>query len=312
MTTYWENLNQRKRRLKAFEAAWAREQDQQPGWATNEEDKRFQKLLYEWLRFHEAMLVEEIVPETLKYLRNNPGCRERGRYAHVLVDEYQDMNRAEQSLIDLLNENGTLTILGDADQSIYEAFRYAHPEGITEFHETPRGQGTHDIPLDICRRCPTRVVSLANELIQHNQNRTKQTLKPLRTNGDGEIHVVQWQTVDAEAEGIARFISGRIESGAFAPGEVLVLSPFRKLGYLIRDRLVEYLGAGAAHSFFHEEFLDGNPKRQDDNKAQEAFTLLRLAVNPNDRVALRCWLGFGDGELCFTEYQRLRSYGQGN
>jgi len=46
----------------------------------------------------------------------------------------------------------------------------------------------------------------------------------------------------------------------------------------------------------------------DDCKAQEAFTLLTLLTNPDDRVALRCWLGFGSPTLRTTEYQRLREH----
>ena len=88
---FHENYYNRRRRLKAFEAAWAREQDQQPGWPLEEADQHFQGILNEWLRFHRAMLIGELVPITLSYLRNNPGIPERGRYRHVLVDEYQDL-----------------------------------------------------------------------------------------------------------------------------------------------------------------------------------------------------------------------------
>ena len=130
---------ERRDRLQAFAAAWAREQDQEPGWAEDETDRRFQAVLDEWLRFHEAMLIGELVPVALRYLRDNPNCPERRQFDHVLVDEYQDLNRAEQSLIDLLSENGKLTVIGDEDQSIYESFRYAHPEGISRFHETHEG-----------------------------------------------------------------------------------------------------------------------------------------------------------------------------
>jgi len=171
------NYYARRRRLKAFEAAWAREQDQEPGWPQDETDRRFQGLLNEWLRFHQAMLLGELVPVTLRYLRDNPGCPERHQFNHVLVDEYQDLNRAEQSVIDLLSERGSLTVIGDEDQSIYESFRYAHPEGISEFDESH--EGTHDIPLELCRRCPTRVVAVAKELIRNNMRRTERVLQPM-------------------------------------------------------------------------------------------------------------------------------------
>jgi DNA helicase-2/ATP-dependent DNA helicase PcrA len=294
----------RRARLKAFEAAWSREQDQDPGWPRDEIDRLFQGLLDEWLRFHQAMLLGELVPVTLRYLRDNPGCPERRQFDHVLVDEYQDLNRAEQSLIDLLSERGSLAVIGDEDQSIYESFRYAHPEGISEFNGTH--EGTCDIPLEVCRRCPTRIVTIANELIQNNLRRTGRVLRPKPDNCEGNIHVVQWSNMESEAEGIAQFISNRIASGEFEPGKTLVLCSRRQFGYMIRDALREC--GRSAHSFFHEEALEGKPKKLDDCRAQEAFTLLTLLTNPDDRVALRCWLGFGNPTLRTREYERIREY----
>jgi len=299
-----EDFYARKRRLKAFEAVWAREQDQDPGWPQDEADRQFQVLLDEWLRFHQAMLVGELVPMTFRYLRDNPACPELRQYDHMLVDEYQDLNRAEQHMIDLLSERGTLTIVGDEDQSIYEAMRYAHPEGIAEFHQTH--PGTSDIPLHECRRCPTKIVAMANELIQYNIRRRGRVMTPRRGNPMGDIHVVQWKDMASEAEGIADFITAKVNSHEFEPGKTLVLCSRRQFGYMIRDAL--RARNTSAHSFFHEEDLEGNPKKPDENQAQEAFELLTLVANPDDRVALRCWLGFGHRILRKNEYERLREY----
>lgn len=302
--TEFGNFYARRRRLKAFESAWAREQDQEPGWAIDETDRRFQRTLIDWLRFHQAMLLSEIVPETLKYLRDNPACQELSRFDHVLVDEYQDLNRAEQSLIDILSSNASLTIIGDEDQSIYESFRYAHPEGIADFEQTH--QNTLTVPLSVCHRCPRLIVEIANRLISNNTIRTDRILSPKEGNPEGEIHIVQWPDMQTEALGIAKFIDHKINSGEFDPGQVLILCPRRQFGYLIRDALRDV--GRAAHSFFHEEILEGNPKRLKGCQAQEAFTLLTLAANLRDRVALRCWLGFGDSNLRARECQFLRTY----
>lgn len=301
---YQEDYHHRKRRLKAFEAAWARNQDQLPGWPPTEADRHFQGILNEWLLFHRAMLVGELIPITLRYLRDNPGCEERRLYRHVLVDEYQDLNRAEQSLIDFLVENGNLTVVGDEDQSIYEAFRYAHPEGISQFNlEHP---DTLDIPMEESRRCPTRIVGMANHLIQTNIRRLRHRLLSLPGNPRGDIHVVQWQTMLDEAAGIAEYITRKIESREFDPGNTLVLSPRRQFGYLVRDELLQR--GVRAHSFFQEEILEGQPKVLNESQAQQYFTLLTLLVNPDDMVALRCWLGYGSQNLCAREYHRLREY----
>jgi superfamily I DNA/RNA helicase len=75
------------------------------------------------------MLIGELVPETLRYLRNNPASAALEMHDHIVVDEYQDLNRAEQELIDVLSVGKHLSIIGDVDQSIYR-FRYANPDGI--------------------------------------------------------------------------------------------------------------------------------------------------------------------------------------
>lgn len=291
------------RRLNAFNAAWARLQSDEPGWPTDLTDRAFQSELLSWLTFHEAMLVGELVPEALRFLRGNPASPFRPHFAHVLVDEYQDLNRAEQALLDLLADAGTLTVVGDEDQSIY-SFKYAHPEGISTFDENH--PATADESLDECRRCPTAIVEMANHLIQYNPTRSARTLVPLEGAPPGEVFVVQWSGLDEEVDGIAKFVDSRVKGGHVEAGSVLILSPRRHMGYRIRDALND-LGT-PAHSFFHEEALDGNPKELGTSDAQQAFALLTLLANPEDRVALRCWCGFGSDSLRRNAWARVRAH----
>ncbi len=295
------NIHKRRKRLKAFESAWARLQTDQLGWPNNPTDREFQQHLLDWLKFHNTMLIGELVPETLRYLGTNPAIPERSAFSHALVDEYQDLNAAEQEFIRLIAENAQLTIIGDENQSIY-SFKYAHPQGISEFHS--RHDGTADATLDICRRCPTSIVDMANYLISCSPGRSEHALIPRPENGVGEIRIVQWRSMEQEAQGIAWFIKQRIEAGV-DPGRILVLAPRRQFGYGIRDALNER--DVQAHSFFQEEALDGDPKKIDECRVQLAFTLLTLLANPADSVALRCWCGFGSGDLRRGAWGRIRN-----
>jgi len=300
-------IRAREDRLQAFNAAWARLQSETPGWPHDPIDQVFHRELVGWLRFHEAMLIAELVPETLRYLRDNPASPHRSVFEHVLVDEYQDLNKAEQVLLDLVAERGHLIVAGDEDQSIY-SFKFAHPEGIASFDGSH--PGTHDEGLDECRRCPRGVVEMANTLITNNPGRTPRVLKPLPGNPDGEVFVLQWRSVEDEAQGIAEIVRRRIQDREVEPGRVLVLAPRRHLGYQIRDAL-NALGV-YAHSFFHEEALEGDPKCLGESNAQQAFTLLTLLANPDDRVALRCWCGFGSDSLRSGAWARLREHCEGS
>lgn len=292
----WGGVRERRRRLQAFNAAWARVQTDEPGWPTDPVDRAFHVALLGWLRFHEAILIGELVPEALRYLRENPASPDRRAFGHVLVDEYQDLNRAEQELLDLLAQEGTLAVIGDEDQSIY-SFKHAHPEGIATFDRTH--PGTHEEALQECRRCPQRIVEMANALIGGNTNRTPRALHVRPSNPEGEVFVLQWNNMAEEAEGIAAFIRRRIQSGDVDAGNVLVLAPRRQFGYAIRDALNN--ARVPAHSFFHEEALDDTP-------AQEAYVLLTLLADPEDRVALRCWCGFGSVSLRTAAWERLRHH----
>jgi DNA helicase-2/ATP-dependent DNA helicase PcrA len=129
---------EREKRIRAYEAAWARLQHDEPGFAQTPTDASFQRVLIAWLRFHEGMLIGEIIPELYRYLRNNPAAPERSLYDHVLVDEYQDLNKAEQAVVDLLSTTASLCVVGDDDQSLY-SFKHAHPEGIRTFPATHPG-----------------------------------------------------------------------------------------------------------------------------------------------------------------------------
>lgn len=288
-------------RVRAFEAAWARRQSEDPGWPSKPIDRQFESVLLGWLRFHRAMLIGEVIPETLRYLRNNPACPARKSFDHVLVDEYQDLNRAEQELVELLAGNGSLGIVGDADQSIYR-FRHANPEGIDDFGT--RHQAIWDSTLDECRRCPTRVVAIADHLIRQNHSSvTAPRLRPFPNNPAGEVHITQWNDVEEEGEGLAQFLAHLVESGRYLPGEILVLTPRRLLGYAIRDHLVDL--DVPTHSFSGEEVLESDA-------AQRTFALMSLLVDRDDRVALRWWLGEGSQDSRRGAYHRLREYCEGS
>jgi superfamily I DNA/RNA helicase len=192
---------ERAKRIRAYEAAWARLQHEEPGFALSAEDAAFQRVLLAWLRFHEGMLIGEIIPELYRYLRNNPAARERSLYDHVLVDEYQDLNKAEQAVVDLLSTNAALCVVGDDDQSLY-SFKHAHPEGIRTFPQTHVGCTNH--ALVECYRCPTGVVAIANALIGHNIDREPIQLAPVMANGPGELWITQFPNVGREAQASSR------------------------------------------------------------------------------------------------------------
>ena len=306
-----EGIKVLEERLQAFETVWARKPDQEAGYARDDADRNFYLALDTWLKFHKALLIEEIIPQTLTYLRDNPASPELRHYEHILVDEYQDLNRADQTLLDELSKNASLTVIGDEDQAIYERLRYSHPEGIYNFTKTH--QGAERYSLELCRRCPTKIVDMANHFNQPNKNREGRKLVPQVKNGLGEVHIVQWQNLDSEAEGLAKYIKTRVERGEMFPQDILILCTRRDFGSRIKDVLSSPQYEVPVKLLFRPKIFKANPAQNEidetdikpELKAQERFTLLKLLANPEDRVSLRCWLGFGSLHRRSVSYLKL-------
>ncbi len=285
-----------KKLKKAYEAAWARLQHQQPGYAPDAADAAFQTDLLAWLQFHEAMLIGEVIPQIHQYLDSNPAATERSEYTHILVDEYQDLNRAEQGVIELLSDAASVCIVGDDDQSIY-SFKHAHPDGIREWlYANP---GADDLGLDECRRCPTKVVEMANSLIGHNALRpVPRPLNPMPVNGVGDVRIIQYSTIDQEVAGVTALVSQMIADGV-PPGDILVLAQSRAFGTPLYEALVA--SSVPTKSYYAESELS-----HDD--AQFAFALLKLFANRQDRVALRWLVGVNGNNWHAAGYRRVREY----
>lgn len=294
--------------IKAFEAYWARLQHQQPGWPTEPLERAFDTALRDWLRFHRAMLIGEVIPLALDFVSNNPQSPAVPRFDHILVDEYQDLNRADQALIESIALPTTeVTVVGDEDQSIY-SFRHAHPEGIG--HYDRRHQNTHDVVLDECRRCPQLVVEMATSLIQQNTRIRTGVVRPSPTKAAGDVTVVQHASVREEVNTTSEYIVWYLTNNpGVMPGEVLVLATRRAWGHAIREELNVMAQARTlpwrAQSFFREEGLEKEA-------AREGFTALALLVDPDDVAALRAWLAFGAQDGRARAYARLMAHCQAN
>jgi superfamily I DNA/RNA helicase len=182
--------------IDAYEAAWARLQTDEPGGPTDKIDCEFHAALLDWLQYHRSMLIGELVPLTLAFLQQNPAASVIRPFPQVLADEYQDLNKADQQLVDLLASHGGFTVVGDDSQSIY-GFRHANPEGIRSFHETHNDTARYTI--DLCRRCPPNIVQISNALISHDARRVRPVpLCPDDTRPEADLYIVQHDTIDTD------------------------------------------------------------------------------------------------------------------
>ena len=222
----------------------------------------------QWLQRHHGMLVGEVVYLCVTGLESQD--IPPGQFDHVVIDEYQDLTAAEQELVRMIwTESGTLTVMGDDDQSIF-SFRFNHPEGIADFNtDWPQCK---DLTFTDNRRCGERILTTANLMMaEAGSNKPPMNWKSGRT---GEVKAVQWETFDDEISGLAAYIQANAEES------FLVLVPRRFIGYRLADAIGD-----DAKTAFAEQVLD-------DHVAQEAFATVSLLADPDDFVAARSYLGF--------------------
>ena len=121
------------------------------------------------LRENNAIDFDDIINYTIKILMDNPDLLElySNRFRYVLVDEYQDTNKAQFTLVTLLaSKHGNITVVGDNDQGIY-SFRGADISNILNFERD--FPGTKIIKLEQNYRCTGNILKVANEVIKNNE-----------------------------------------------------------------------------------------------------------------------------------------------
>jgi len=286
-----------KKLIQGYTAAWAQSQGDEPGFPNNDEEKAFQAALLAWLEFHHGMLIGELIPYLVRYLKDNPAAAERSEFKHLLVDEFQDLNKAEQTAIAYLGEAAEICIVGDDDQSIF-SFKCAHPDGIREWKDLHAVCA--DLEMADCHRCPTTVVDMANALISVNANRAPRALTPLPEKGPGEVAIVQVPYLHDEASWITAKVKALIEKGVH-PSEIIILVQRSRATKPIVNAL---RGEGIpAKSYYEESQLDSAA-------AQERFALFKLYLESEDRVALRYLLGSDRADFASKPYARVRQHCQ--
>jgi len=215
------------------------------------------------------------------------------RYRYVLIDEYQDTNRAQFAIARYIaGEHRNICVVGDPDQSIYR-WRGADIRNILEFEESFEGAVT--VALGENFRSTEHVVAAADALIRHNKRRKA---KPLYTGlGQGErIRIVRASDEHAEADEVSKAIVSANAAG-LPWREIAVLYRMNSLSRVVEDALrrrqVPYrIVRGTA---FYER-----------KEVKDLMAYLRLTANVSDDVACARIVnvparGIGDSSLARIE-----------
>lgn len=165
-----------------------------------------------WKRRNEKIDFDDMLTECYDVLSQDEKVRKawQDRFDYILVDEFQDVNRAQYACLQMLAApKNNLFVVGDDDQSIY-GFRGASPSFMLDF---PKDfPGTEKVFLDVNYRCSGRIIRLASQVIGTNVSRYAKEIKGDRDLGE-RINVFVAKDSGEEAELTAQKIARLLEEG---------------------------------------------------------------------------------------------------
>lgn len=229
------------------------------------------------LRKAGAMDFDDLLTVTVELFREHPDVLEQyqRRFQHVLVDEYQDTNPAQNEIVLQLGaQHGNVFVVGDSDQSVY-AFRGADIRNILDFEKA--FPDTTVIVLDQNYRSTQLILDAANAVIDHNEGRKP---KHLWTEKEGGEKIIRYQGDDESDE--AAWVVGEMtklhESGDLRWSDVAIFYRTNAQSRVLEEQLVRldipYKVVGGTRFYDRREIKD-------------ALAYLRAVVNPADEVSLK-------------------------
>ena len=228
------------------------------------------------LKDNNAIDFDDIINFTVKILMNNPDVLEyyANKFKYILVDEYQDTNKSQFTLITLFaSRYGNVTAVGDNDQGIY-SFRGADISNILNFEKD--FPGTKIIKLEQNYRCTGNILKVANEIIRNNE--VKYDKKLWTENELGNLPKV-FSAENEYDEG--RYIAEQIEH--LRREEYYKYSDFAVL-YRMNTQ------SRAIEDIFRRENIPykivGGLKFYERKEIKDIIAYLRLIQNPSDNLSL--------------------------
>jgi DNA helicase-2/ATP-dependent DNA helicase PcrA len=216
-------------------------------------------------------------------LRENDALRSDldNRYRYILVDEYQDTNLAQYSIVRALSNNHpNLAVTGDPDQSIY-GWRGASVRNILEFeNDYP---DVRVVRLEHNYRSTPNILHVADELIARNARRKPKSLLAAKAPGP-PVRLVHYQTHKHEAIGIAERIAHQIQTKGRRPREFAVFYRVNALSRSVEDALrqhgIPYQVVSGVEFYQRKEIKDVLAYLQLINNPRDNNAFLRIVNTP--------------------------------
>ena len=224
-----------------------------------------------------ALDFDDIIMLTIKLLLENPQVAEyyQRKFRYILVDEYQDTNTAQYSLISILaQEYKNLCVVGDDDQSIY-GWRGANIRNILDFEKEFKDAKV--IKLEQNYRSTQTILDAANYVIKNNLGRKNKSLWTDKKGGD-KIKYLECSNEHEEAFLVANEIK-RLNSEKNRPyKDFAILYRVNAMSRVIEEMFIR---EGISYKIF------GGLKFYDRKEIKDVLAYLRVIQNPGDNISLK-------------------------
>lgn len=217
-------------------------------------------------------------------------------FQYILVDEYQDTNRAQYQLIKLMgSQHRNISVVGDDDQSIYR-WRGAEVRNILDFEA--------DFPdcaifrMEQNYRSTSTILAIAHSIIRHNINRMEKQLWTKNNTGEKVTLFIANDAV-GEAFEIVRHIEKEIQQNQFNFSDFAILyrtnAQSRALEEVLRTKSISYVVVGGVRFYERKEIKD-------------VVAYLRVLVNPLDSVSIKRVINYPSRGIGETTINKIENF----
>ncbi len=221
------------------------------------------------LQNEDALDFDDLLFRTLHLLQKHPETLEllQKRYRHIHVDEYQDTNKVQFSIIKLLvGKQKNICVVGDVDQNIY-SWRGADIKNVLQFENN--FPDTKTIFLEENYRSTGTIIAASNNIIKKNNNRIPKTVFTSNADGD-KITLHAANTAPDEAEYIVLTIKKLINDGA-SPSSFAILYRTNFQSRVLEEAFLNY---EVPYQLLGTKFFERK-------EIKDVLSYLRLSLNPN-------------------------------
>ena len=263
------------------------------------------KILYkkyqDQLKFFNAADFGDLILECIRLFNENPDILEsfQNRFKYMLVDEYQDTNTSQYTLLKLLSGKWkNICCVGDDDQSIY-SWRGAEVTNILKFEKD--FLDSKIIRLEQNYRSTGNILAAASKLIEANESRFGKTLW---TSSNGGEKVSVTSTWDGEEE--ARIITDEIEQQSLNKKNLDEVAILVRASFQMREFEDRFVSIGLPYKVI------GGPRFYERKEIRDANAYFRLAIQPNDSLALERILNVPKRGIGETTLKKIKDYAKNN